>query len=81
MDSLGFTVTELSRGYRVALRGAGPDVDIECEDISTTTLNVKDVAALSPTWFEPGRPLARAGIGELAAKLQGRRRSGHTEEE
>lgn len=64
---------EVDSGYRVQLRGSGPEVQIECEDIDVTILAARSVAILNRSWFEPGQPFARPGIEALTAKLVGPR--------
>jgi hypothetical protein len=64
-------VVEVDRGYKVQLRGSGPEVEIECEDIDVTVLDARLVAVLNRSWFEPGQPLARPGIEALTAKILG----------
>ena len=62
-------IVEVTRGYAVALRGSGPDVDIQCERIDITTLDSKAVSVVNNTWWKPGAPLARPGLEALAARF------------
>jgi hypothetical protein len=69
----GATIRQLARGLDVQLRGAGPEVHLECEDIEISVLDTKSLNSLSPDWFQPGQPLARGGVEILISRMTGKR--------
>jgi hypothetical protein len=69
----GATIRERSTNVEIQLRGSGPEVNLECEDIDITVLDSKGLTALSPGWFHPGQPLARGSVETLIGKLLGKR--------